>query len=250
MKVAILCSYYNRPKLFRKSLQSILSSTHQDVEVFVCDDGSDLNAEEMVRSLIPQAVYHNTGSTIEDKLAKGIQIGKVANLFLSQTSADLAITLGDDDELVPDYLERLVGYFHLHPNIMYAWSKIHLFNPLIESSNNCNNVTGHYNNWSGSINPVGKLDTSQVAYRVDCYRAYGIRYPETTRVADQPGLGNIDAPFFEQLYRRFGDASFTGLIGQFKGIHDYQMVWHKKKKHKEFREYLEAIKARGSNGLL
>jgi glycosyltransferase involved in cell wall biosynthesis len=232
-------------------LESVAKSEHKDWELFLCDDGSPVSGRPILEDILgtERTHYFNTDASVDDKITNGIQIGQVGNSFLSQASGEVAITLADDDELVPTYLSGLDKFFTERPSVMYAWSKVYMFNPLFECSGG-NNLAGNYNNFEGSINPTGKVDTSQVAFRVSCFTKHGVRYPVSTRLNQKPALGNIDAPFFEQLYERFGEAPFTGLVGQYKGVHDFQLVWHKKKNDTAFRTYLETVLARGTDGLL
>lgn len=249
MKITILGSYYNRPKLLKKSIESLLRADyyHSDWEYFLCDDGSDYPGRLVVEDVLEgkrmahKVHFLDTNMGIEEKLVNGIVIGEYANRILEQCTGEVAITLADDDELVDTHLRDLSKYFTENPENMYCWSKVHIFNPLLQSTFKLNNVVGDFNKWEGSLNPTNKLDTSQVAYRVSCAKLHGVRYPVNTKIDEQPALGNIDAGFFDSLWNKFGDCPYSGLISQYKGIHDYQMVWHKKKSTHEFRRYLKSL---------
>lgn len=233
MKILVLMTYYNRPILVRRALQSILDSHqyHTDWHLAFGDDGSPCPGEPVVREMLaehPSSITCvNTKNTVEDKLRNGISIGRHANQVILNSDADLIITLSDDDVLVPTYMRDISAYFETHSDVMYAWSKIYLYNPFYESTDQVNNLTGKYNDWTGPLNPANKLDASQVAYRVSCFKKHGVRYPESTLENDGPAIKNLDASVYEEMHEKFGLAPETGLVSQYKGIHDHQLVWHK-----------------------
>lgn len=248
MKVLILLSYFERPILVLNALTSVLESHkhHQDWELVFGDDGSLKKgkpiAEKILVDHLDRVRFVDSEMSLEDKLEKGILLGKYANEEILRSDADLVVTLSDDDELVPTFLRDVSEFFDKHSDVMYAYSKVHLYNPLTQESCSVNNATGKYNSWIGPINPVNKIDASQVVFRADCFRKHDVRYPITTNdLAEKPWVKNLDGALFDQLYQKFGDCVPTNLIGQFKGIHDYQLVWHKKKGVSGLIEYIKMV---------
>lgn len=230
MKILILLSYFDRPKLVRNALNSILNSTYKNWELVFGDDGSKNPGEPIAREILKDHLdkiyFVNSYMTIAQKLKEGIRLGYYANREVLRSSADIVVTLCDDDELVLDYLENLSDYFEKE-DCMYAYSKVHIYNPLFQSSRSVSNLSNKYNQWDTPINPLNKLDASQVAFRSDCFKKYNIRFPETTLAEIYPYLTSTDAGLFEQLWKTFGDCHPTKLISQYKGVHDYQLVWSK-----------------------
>lgn len=248
MKFLILLCYFERPILVRNALKSILKSNehHQDWELVFGDDGS-LNegrpiVEEVLKDHLHKVRFVNSKMSLEEKLDQGIQLGRYANEEILKSTADVAITLSDDDELVPTYLKDLKLFLESNPQKMYCYSKIHIYNPLIQNSDTVINPSGHFNSWSEPIDPVNKVDASQVAFRLDCFRHYDIRYPNSTHENGRPWVKNFDSSLFEQLYRQFGECVYTGLVGQYKGIHDYQLVWHKKSGVSGIIKYIKEVR--------
>src|SRR5690606_9738149 len=132
-----------------------------------------------------------TGMSIDDKLEQGILLGKYANEAMARSDADVVITLCDDDELIPTYLRDLVAFFSNNPNINHCYSKISIYNPILQSSGRLS-LDNKYNVWDGPIDPQNKVDTSQVAVRMSCFKELGVRYPESTKDnSSNPWLKNI-----------------------------------------------------------
>jgi hypothetical protein len=251
LKILVLCSYYNRPKLVRNALKSVLRAgeLHPNWVLAFGDDGSDVSGAPIVAEILgdqkDKIILVDTAMTFEEKLKKGITIGGHANRVMLGSDADVAIMLCDDDELDEFYFSNLNDYFLRNPQVLHAYSKIKIFNPLFQKSNEINHLDHKYNLCSAPIDPSGKVDASQVAWRIDCIRNYGVRFPETTMlVPNKPWAINIDRTFFESLFLNCGNCYPTGFVAQSKGIHDYQLVWHKNTDEMGLRQYQEDVKSK------
>lgn len=185
-----------------------------------------------------------TGMTFEDKVEKGICLGRYANEHMEKSDADVAIMLLDDDELYPTYLRDLSTYFIHHPHVLHCHSKIYLYNPLCQSSSEANSLMNKYNRWEHPINPVNKVDATQVAWRLSCCKEHGAWFEESTKFIDHmPWVKDTDKSFYENLFEKCGESHYSGLISEYKGIHEHQLLWHKKADEQGLREYDDKIKA-------
>jgi len=244
MKILILCSYYQRPKLVRNALSSILAANehHQDWELAFGDDGSIIPGKPIVEEVLKDHLHKirivESGMNLEDKLKHGLVLGRMANEAISLSSADVAIILCDDDELHPEYLKNISEFFTLNPSVLYAYSKIHIYNPLFQTSSGVNNLNHKYNQWNVPINPVNKVDASQVSWRLDCCKLNQAWFCDSTNfVTGKPWAKDTDKGFFENLYDKCGECYPTGIVAQYKGIHDYQLLWHKNAGLDQLRRY-------------
>lgn len=234
LKILILMSYYNRPLLVRNTLNSILKANehHNNWHLAFGDDGSKIPGrpivEEMLKDHMHKVTIVETQMTFEEKIKEGISLGRYANAVIKESDADVGIMLCDDDELHPEYLKNLSQYFLSRPDVLYCYSKIHLFNPFIQTTEGVNNISGKFNQWNTPINPVGKVDATQVAWRLSCCKERGAWFKESTRhVEGKPWTRDTDRGFFETLSEKCGLCHPTGFVGQYKGVHDYQLLWHK-----------------------
>lgn len=234
LKILILMAYYNRPLLVRNALNSIVKADqhHQNWVLLFGDDGSPIPgkpiAEEILCDHKDKLIFAQSNMTLQEKLEKGLAIGHYANQAIKDSDADLAIILCDDDELFPTYLADLNRFFTNNSNTLYCYSRIVIFNPLIKKSSDVDFTYNKYNQWTTPINPVGKVDASQVAWRLDCCKKYGAWFAESTKfVEGKPWTKDTDRSFFENLYQKCGECHPTDFMAQYKGIHDYQLLWHK-----------------------
>ena len=163
LKILILASYFNRPLLVRNALMSVLRANdkHKWWHLAFGDDGSEIPGEPIVRDILrdhlDKVSFYNTGMGIKEKLEKGITIGKMANEALAYTDCQVWITLCDDDELHPDYLKNLSDFFLKNKKVRWCWSKIHVYNPLTQSSD-AGSLDNSYNCHDGAVEPYKKLD--------------------------------------------------------------------------------------------
>lgn len=235
LKILILCSYYNRPLLVCNALNSILAANehHQNWHLAFGDDGSEKPGrpivEDVLKDHLKKVTFVHSGMSFEEKIKEGLILGKLANQAIQDSNADIALILCDDDELTPDYLKNLSDFFLANPDVLYCYSKLFLYNPLCQKS--CDVEKNSNNKWSQfnePINPVNHLDASQVAWRLDCCKKNGAWFKESTKhVPGKPWTKDTDKSFFENLYDKCGLCHPTGFVGQYKGVHDYQLLWHK-----------------------
>lgn len=205
---------------------------HDNWHLVFGDDGSPIPGrpivEEVLKNHLDKVTFVNSGMSLEDKVRNGISIGSFANRLIEESDSDIAVILCDDDELVPTYLRDLCQYFRDNPSVLYCYSKVHLYNPLLQRSHGLSNITGKYNQWNGPIDPVGKLDASQVAWRLECCKKHGAWFGGSTNgITGKPWASDTDRSLFQQLRDKCGLCHPTGLVAQYKGVHDYQLVWHK-----------------------
>jgi len=217
-KILILLPYYNRPKLVKNALNSILRTKYENWHLAFFDDGSPIPGKPIVEEILPldKVTFYNSNMSAEDKKIDGCRMGHYLNVASLESDADIIITLCDDDELFPTYLENLDTFFSSHPEEVSCYSKIHLFNPFLEKSEDVDNLGGHYNKCKGRIRPSCKVEVSQVAWRMSAV-VDGARWRDNC-------TGNHDVYFLEELYEKTGKLTAeTDFIAQYKGMHYGQL---------------------------
>lgn len=221
MKILILMVYYERPTLVRNALNSILKASkyHQDWHLAFFDDGSQTPGqpivEEMLKDHLDKITFYNSHMTPEEKEIEGCKVGHYLNKMSLENPGDILIVLCDDDELYPEYLMNLSKFFTENPKETSCYSKIHLYNPMLEKSENVDNLIGHYNQWTGYIRPDCRVEGSQVAWRREAVDK-GVRWQESC-------TGNHDVYFLQDLFEKTGVTAESGFIAAYKGCHSKQL---------------------------
>lgn len=252
MKILILASYYCRPLLVKNMLRSLKEADrhHQNWHMVLGDDnspdphGAQAVVDKEMRGYESKITVINSNMTFEEKAEIGISLGKFANSVMKESDADIVLTIGDDDEFCPFYLKELSLFYEQNPDVLYAYSNIILYNPLIQKSKDVTNLWNKYNQWREPINPVNKVDATQVSWRLSCCKKHGAWFRDSTKsVEDMPWAKDTDKSFFENLYEKCGPAHPTNLCAQYKGVHDHQLLWHKKADVQDLRKYDENIRS-------
>jgi hypothetical protein len=107
MKVSVIIPTYNRADLLERALVSALGQTHRPIEVVVVDDGSTDHTPEVVRRFDSGVRYVHSSHG---------GCGRAKNRGLQVATGELVTILDDDDELLPEKVERQVEYLRRHPD--------------------------------------------------------------------------------------------------------------------------------------
>lgn len=110
--VSVVVPTFNRAALLEETLTSILSQSHQPVEVIVVDDGSTDETETVVRRYGPPARYHHIDNAGQ---------ARARNVGVSLSTAPWLAFCDDDDLWRPEYLAGHARLFRSQPQIEYAF---------------------------------------------------------------------------------------------------------------------------------
>lgn len=92
--VSVLIGSFNRQKLIRRCLDSILNQTYENIEIIVVDDASSDNTTSVLEKYVND--YPNQIQFIRNETNKGIAYN--SNLAYSLAKGDYFALIGDDDE--------------------------------------------------------------------------------------------------------------------------------------------------------
>lgn len=102
MKLSILIPLYNRKDTIARAIQSI--PKRKDIEIIVCDDGSDDDCLNEVISLIEYEDYEI--KIMRNELNKGV--GYTMNKLYDNANGEYVIPLGSDDYFYSGKLEEFI----------------------------------------------------------------------------------------------------------------------------------------------
>lgn len=90
----------NRPKEFRKAVESIASLSVKDYRVIVADDSSNDESEKITKEVLPNAVYFRNDPPLRE-IAN-------SNKCISMAQTDIVCLFHDDDLLAPGYFDAIL----------------------------------------------------------------------------------------------------------------------------------------------
>ena len=111
--VSVVIPAYNAERFIRRSLESVLNQTFENIEILVSDDGSTDGTANVVKSYADLRVHYlyepNRGQ------------GPARNAGIRQAKGDYVTFLDADDFYLPTKVERQVEFLQEHPEYQIAY---------------------------------------------------------------------------------------------------------------------------------
>ena len=112
----VICTY-ERPRLLKRAIRSVLSQTFEDFELLIVDDGSKEGG-------VAEVLSHFSDERIRfSQNATNRGLGYSSNIAFSQAKGEFITTLGDDDEYLPEFLERTASHLD-STGVAFCWCGI------------------------------------------------------------------------------------------------------------------------------
>jgi glycosyltransferase involved in cell wall biosynthesis len=123
-KIAVVIPIYNGEKFLMETLESVYAQEYSSFTVLLCDDGSTDNSLEVIRKT------KNFSSAKVILISHSENLGpsvSVADLILkAKEIAEIAVILGHDDLLPPDYLRKINHEFNDSKTVLVTVSAIQI----------------------------------------------------------------------------------------------------------------------------
>lgn len=109
-EVSVCIPTFNRAYILEKVIQSVLSQTYKDFELFISDDASSDDTEEVVKSFNDSRIRYHINKN---------NLGLINNwnFVIKNAKGEYVFKLDDDDYIAATFLEKVVPLFKKHPNI-------------------------------------------------------------------------------------------------------------------------------------
>lgn len=117
--VSVIIPTYNRAGIIRRTIESVLAQTYQNLEIIIVDDASKDNTEEVVKAIederiryVPNAKNHGASITRNN----GVEAAK----------GEYVAFLDSDDVWLPDKIELQLPllYNHPHPEKVVGYTQV------------------------------------------------------------------------------------------------------------------------------
>ncbi|MGD1041636.1 MAG: glycosyltransferase family A protein [Sedimentisphaerales bacterium] len=118
--VNIIVPAYNRSKLLKECVESLLAQTYCDLEIHVVDDGSTDDTQETIGSIMSKH------SRIKYSYRPHLGAPAARNFGLTKANGEFIGFFDSDDLWPPDYIETMVKSLQAKPDFDAAYSKIML----------------------------------------------------------------------------------------------------------------------------
>ena len=210
IQVTIGIMTYNRPKLLKKAIESVLSQTHENLEIMILDDNSDGDETKNVVHLY--ALKDTRIKYYKHERNKGI-VG--INFLLDNASSDYFMWLCDDDCIENDYIEKCLSYivdnedyvlvtgktiFHSGEGVGHQADSIN-----VENESSIERILNFYNSQLGTANnpDFGVINLKKIPN----VRIKSIQGHDNIWVSNIAFLGKIKTLDDTHIYRLMGGSS-------------------------------------------
>ena len=110
--LSIIIPSYNKSKLLKNCITSIIFSISSNFEIIIVDNGST------------EPLFFDQDNIRYIKLESNHGFSKAVNLGIKQAKGNLIAILNNDTEVDPFWIKNIINTFEKNPGVMYATSKI------------------------------------------------------------------------------------------------------------------------------
>lgn len=190
IKVTVILTSYNKPRLIGQAIASVLGQTFQDFELIIGDDNSSEETKQVISRYLsdPRVVYLQTGVAEADRY-KSCRYAAVINLALKRARGEYVSYLCDDDIYYQRRLELMAKYLDEHPDVyvVYGAQRLKWLSGTIIPLKKVRPTVGV--TWQAA----GKVDHNSIMHRKSCSDRVG-GWDE-----DKKYWHSADAVFFKKL---------------------------------------------------
>jgi len=117
IKANVLILSYNRPRMLREAITSVVAQTYENIDCYIVDDGSDFDVWSLISEFEDPRLLLYQGPRISlDKRTSGSRIGGYLNNVIKELADDdIVFFLCDDDVMHPDWVARSITGYEMYP---------------------------------------------------------------------------------------------------------------------------------------
>ncbi len=128
--VSVVLPTYNREKLIRRAIDSVLRQTLEKWELIIVDDGSDDGTFEIINEIIKKE------KRVKYLKQQNMKLPVALNNGISISAGKFVTFLGSDDEYLPNHLETRVNEALKNPEIDFFHGGVKIIgNPFVPDKN-------------------------------------------------------------------------------------------------------------------
>jgi len=120
-QISVVIPTYSRSHLIGRAIKSVLNQTYQDFEIVIVDSSPDDKTERMVRSFNDERIKY-----IHNKVKTNTSAARNQGVRESSQNSRYIAFLDDDDEFLPQFLEKTLKVLEEKKDIAMATSDLEL----------------------------------------------------------------------------------------------------------------------------
>jgi len=173
-QLSIIIPTYNRPNLIGRAIKSVLAQTYQNFEIVIVDSSPDNDTEKAVHSFNEKRIKY-----IHNKKRTNTAASRNQGVRESSQNSKYIAFLDDDDEFLPQFLEKTVEVLEEKEDIAMATSNLEL---RTRDGKRIRESHGSANIWEQGI-------SCGCVIRKEIFTKENFWYNERLEVMEDPDLG-------------------------------------------------------------
>jgi spore maturation protein CgeD len=195
-KVSVILTSYNKPQLVGKAIESVLQQTMDNFELFIMDDNSNTETQNVIRSYLYDSRIRFFCSNIpNEERYKKTRYAVLINQALTMSTGEYITYLTDDDIYHSRRLEIMHNFLDQHPSIQVVYTAqkiIELDRDFLEVNSQIRDIEGVLYNASEKVDHCSIMHRQGILQRI--HEKYGSYWDE-----DRKNWGFGDAVFWKRM---------------------------------------------------
>jgi len=122
-KVTIIIPTYNRARLLKRAMESVFAQTYRPLEMIIINDGGTDNTDKVIEEF---RVLNDGGINLIYHKQKNHERSVARNSAIDKATGKYLCFLDDDDEFLPNKIERSVSFLSQHPDVDLVFSNAYM----------------------------------------------------------------------------------------------------------------------------
>lgn len=212
LTASVILLSYNRPRMLREAIDSVVSQSYPKLDLYVCDDGSDFDVWETISSYEDERILLYQAPRIKtDQRIKHSRIAEnIGNILKEIDDQGVVFYLCDDDLMAPEWISRSMRGYATYPDNHVVAGESWYFN---EGESLADAKYGMDMYESSGI-PTAYWSTGSFSHRMICYREEGLRWKDNIHGHSQ------DTNFIMDLWKLHSDYIYIPVPALYRREHD------------------------------
>jgi len=211
-KVNIIILSYNRPRMLRETIKSVVNQTYPNMDIYVCDDGSDFDVWEAIGEFEDERLllYQAPRIELSERVSRSRVAENITNI-LDEITDGVVCYICDDDIMAPEWIARSLTGFDSYPDAHVVAGESWYFH---DGEHWQKDAKYGMELYERSGIPTAYWATGSFLHRMECYWDEGLKWKDNLHGHSQ------DANFIMDLWSLHADYIYIPVPAVYRREHE------------------------------